>query len=170
MPQGTGPGQPNLGGPRPPQLQPGQPHPGLRQPFPRAYNGVNLAGRPQAAPPHGQYPGLAHQNYHAQPLSGQQYGAAPGYPIYGFNQPHRTSGIAIASLVCSLLAITVGWVSWWLFFLLLFMTLVFGHSALSYINASGIGGRGLAIAGIVIGYVAMALGAVLGVIYLNLYY
>lgn len=78
--------------------------------------------------------------------------------------------MAIASLVFSLLGIVAGLLSWWLFFILLFIALVYGHSALRQINVSGIGGRGLAIAGIVIGYVAMALGAVLGVIYLNLYY
>ncbi|MFH5880280.1 thioredoxin domain-containing protein [Arthrobacter sp. NA-172] len=71
----------------------------------------------------------------------------PAYP-----PPHRrTEPLAIASLVCS--------------FGISLLGVVFGHIALSRIRRSGDGGRGLAIAGLVLGYTGIAggiLAAVLG--------
>lgn len=62
----------------------------------------------------------------------------PAYP-YPPPAPARTNGLAIAALVCAFLFAPLG--------------IVFGHLSLSQIKRSGEEGRGLAIAGLVIGYV-----------------
>ncbi len=63
------------------------------------------------------------------------------YPPYPYPPPpqQRTNGLAIAALVCAFLFAPLG--------------IVFGHLSLSQIKRSGEEGRGLAIAGLVIGYV-----------------
>jgi hypothetical protein len=77
-----------------------------------------------------------------------------GPPVFVRPTP-STNGLAIASLVCGLV-----WI-WWFGSVL---AIVFGHVALGQIRRSGgmQGGRGLAIAGLVLGYIG-ALGF-LGVI------
>jgi len=62
------------------------------------------------------------------------------YPPYAYPpSPPPTNAMAIASLVCAFLFAPLG--------------IVFGHLSLSQIRRSGEDGRGLAIAGLVIGYV-----------------
>jgi len=56
-----------------------------------------------------------------------------------------TNGMAIASLVCA--------------FLCSLLAVIFGHIALSQISKTGQGGRGLAIAGLVLRYIGIAIGA-----------
>lgn len=64
----------------------------------------------------------------------------PAYPPYPYPYPpRRTNAMAIASLVCA--------------FLFAPLAIVFGHLSLSQIKRSGEEGRGMAIAGLVIGYV-----------------
>ena len=65
----------------------------------------------------------------------------PPYP-YPPAPPQRTNGLAIAALVCAFLFAPLG--------------ILFGHLSLSQIKRSGEEGRGLAIAGLVIGYVITA--------------
>jgi hypothetical protein len=61
----------------------------------------------------------------------------------------RTSGFAIASFVLSLV---------WLLWLGSALAVIFGHIALSQMRRdTSLGGRGLAIAGLVIGYAGLAL-------------
>ena len=81
----------------------------------------------------------------AQPLP-PSYGPPPptlGYPGYPPGYPYPparpTNALAIASLVCAFLFAPLG--------------IVFGYLSLSQIKRSGEDGRGLAIAGLVIGYV-----------------
>lgn len=68
------------------------------------------------------------------------------YPVTvvpgGYVPAARTNSMAIVALVCSLVLAPLG--------------VVFGHIALSQIKRSGEDGRGLAIAGLVIGYVFTA--------------
>lgn len=79
----------------------------------------------------------------------------PSYPPppggYGYPppQPVGTSGLAIASLVCSLFG--------WLCIIGGILGIILGVLALGQIRQSGQGGRGLAIAGIVIGGIVTAL-------------
>jgi peptidyl-prolyl cis-trans isomerase B (cyclophilin B) len=68
----------------------------------------------------------------------------PGQGGYPYSQPapglgQRTNGLAIGALVSSLFIAPLG--------------IILGHLALSQIQRTGEGGRGLAIAGLVIGYV-----------------
>ena len=55
--------------------------------------------------------------------------------------------MAIASLVMSLVCCNL-------------LGVIFGHVALNQINRTGEGGRGLALAGLIIGYVSLAIGAI----------
>ncbi|MDH6193642.1 peptidyl-prolyl cis-trans isomerase B (cyclophilin B) [Mycobacterium frederiksbergense] len=79
----------------------------------------------------------------------------PGYPVgypagYPYPPPARTNGMAIASLVCAFLFAPLG--------------VVFGHISLSQIKRSGEQGRGMAIAGLIIGYMLTALSVLLVVL------
>jgi hypothetical protein len=80
------------------------------------------------------------------------YGAAPSYPYQGpvsSPMPARTSGMAVASLVLGLLFVCgIGSL----------LAVIFGHSALSEIDKGRgqITGRGMAIAGLVLGYIGLA--------------
>ena len=85
------------------------------------------------------------------------YGYPPPGP--GYPPPQAavgTNGMAIASLVCSLLG--------WICVIGPILGLIFGFIALGQIRRTGQGGRGMAIAGIVIGVVAIVLGIVVGVL------
>lgn len=92
---------------------------------------------PGAVPPPPTIPG--------QPAS---FTPPPGYPggathnNYYVTQNVGTNGFAVASFVCAFLCSILG--------------VVFGHVALSQINTSGEKGRGLAIAGLAIGYASLA--------------
>jgi len=81
-------------------------------------------------------------------MSGNYYqpgNAGPGtYPPA--QQPNKTNVLAIISLVSSFFISIVG--------------IVLGHIALSQIKRTGEGGRGLAIAGLVIGYIGLVLGII----------
>ena len=65
-------------------------------------------------------------------------GYPPPYDPYAYGRPRPTNGWAIASLVCAFVFAPLG--------------IVFGHISLSQIKRSGEEGRGLAVAGLVIGY------------------
>jgi Domain of unknown function (DUF4190) len=77
-------------------------------------------------------------------------GAYPpyGYPPYGYPRPANTNGFAIASLVCSIVLFVLP-------FLGGAMAITFGILGARGATRSGERGRGLAIAGIVIGVVAL---------------
>ena len=80
-------------------------------------------------PPYGAYPSLP-----------------PGPPPPGYPpppQPPTTNGFAIASLICAFLFFPLG--------------IVFGHVSLSQIKKTREGGHGLAVAGLVVSYVAAVL-------------
>ena len=69
----------------------------------------------------------------------------PAYQQPGYQQSmqsQKTNGFAIASLVCSLLCISL-------------LGIIFGHVGLSQINRNREGGRGLAVAGLILGYIGL---------------
>jgi len=80
-----------------------------------------------------------------------------GYPMagYGYVPVDKTNGLAVASLVCSFF--------FWLWGLGSILAIVFGFIARSQIKRSGgtQKGAGLALAGIIIGFGALALGAII---------
>ncbi|SNR93561.1 protein of unknown function [Haloechinothrix alba] len=74
-----------------------------------------------------------------------QPGVPPQY-YYPHPAPTPTNGMAIASLVLGIL---------WLYWLGSVLAVIFGHVALRQTAERGDGGRGLAIAGLVLGYVGL---------------
>ncbi|WP_407667606.1 peptidylprolyl isomerase [Mycolicibacterium arseniciresistens] len=69
-----------------------------------------------------------------------------GYPPYPAPPPRSTNGMAIAALVCAFLFAPLG--------------IIFGHISLAQIKRTGEDGRGLALTGLIVGYVATALSIV----------
>lgn len=88
----------------------------------------NVPNSPSSAPP----PPFTSSGYPPQP-------SWDGQPQYGFQPQPRTNGLAIAALVGALFLAPLG--------------IVFGHISLAQIKRSGEQGRGLALAGLIIGYV-----------------
>ena len=110
----------------------GQPAPDIAYPAPTAY-----------------LPPVTYQPPAQQPLSAPHYPdipvqpTAPAYPMAPVQMVYavpaqRTNSMAIAALVSSLVLAPLG--------------IIFGHIALSQIKHTGEDGKGLAIAGLVIGY------------------
>jgi hypothetical protein len=95
---------------------------------------------------YGNYPGRSQISRQSHQSRATPYTDSRPYP-----QATGTSGFAIASLVCSLVGpCTYG--------LLTLVAIVFGHVAMSEIrNTPGLGGSGLATAGLIIGYLQIAL-------------
>ena len=79
------------------------------------------------------------------PVSNWQ--APPPVTQHVYVQNTGTNSMAVASLVCG--------------FLCSLLAVIFGHIALSQISRSGEGGRGLAIAGLVLGYIGVGITALL---------
>jgi hypothetical protein len=83
----------------------------------------------------------------AGPLGGVSHYQAGGYPVPvpGYPPPVRpTNGLAIGSLVCSLMGISLP-------------AVIMGHIARMQIRERNEAGEGLAVAGLVVGWVGMAL-------------
>lgn len=83
-----------------------------------------------------------------------------GGGYYGPPRTQQTDGFAIASLVVSCVSI-LGLCTWGIGSLLGVLGAIFGHVAQRRIRASGAGGSGIALAGIIIGWVITALGVLL---------
>ena len=101
--------------------------------------------------------GYQGQSY-AQPY-GQQYGQAYGQPYgqpTGYYQQPGTNGMAIGSLVSSLVGFVLGW-AFSPLFLGMLVGIVLGHISLSQIKKTGEQGRGLAIGGLICGYLGTAI-------------
>jgi hypothetical protein len=84
--------------------------------------------------------------------------APPGFAGYGYpmQAPSTgTNGFAIASLISSIISCGIGSI----------LGVIFGHVSLNQMKRTGEGGRGLAIAGLVIGYLGI-LGIIVAVIVL----
>jgi hypothetical protein len=104
-------------------------------PPPPAYGAPQAApGAPQAAPAYGQ----------AAPAYGQPTGA-------------RTNVLAIVSLIASIAGIVIAWGIGSI------VGIICGHISLSQIKKTGEEGRGMAVAGLIVGYIGLAL-AILSVI------
>jgi hypothetical protein len=88
------------------------------------------------------------------PMPGPMPGAGYGWVQQGYGMGQRTNGLAIASMVLGIL---------WVYWLGSILAVIFGHVALSQIKRQNQGGRGMAIAGLVLGYIGIAV-LVLGII------
>lgn len=124
----------------------GGPEPGSAEP-----RIIRPPAPPPWAPPPPGYPGPGYAaQTPAAPIPGAPAPGAPApYPAYPY-APGRTSGLAIASLVLGIV---------WVFWIGSILAVVFGHVALSQIKRSmgAVGGRGLAVAGLVLGYLGVAM-------------
>jgi hypothetical protein len=100
---------------------------------------------PNATPAGGAQPPAGGAYPPPQPYPQQPYGA-PGYPPVFVQQ--RTNGFSIAALVLGIL---------WLYWVGSILALVFGYIAKGQIDRSGgtQSGRGMAIAGIVLGWIGV---------------
>ena len=114
--------------------------------------------QPYSQPDNSGYQGQAYgqRAYGYQNQSyGQQYGQAYGQPYgqpAGYYQPPGTNGMAIGSLVSSLVGFVLGW-AFTPLFLGMLVGIVLGHISLSQIKKTCEQGRGLAIGGLICGYV-----------------
>jgi hypothetical protein len=131
-----GPQQPNPWVPAPEQFG-AQGQPAQGQPMP----GQPMQGQPMPPAPQGQTP----------------YGY--GYPAYPYPVARKTNGLAIASLVVSIASFFVcaGLIG--------FVGAILGHVARKQIAERGEDGAGMAKAGIIIGWIATAIGLVLTAVY-----
>jgi hypothetical protein len=125
---------------------------------------TNAGGSPGAfaAPPAYQAYGPPSGPPGYPPAAGYGYGYPPpdGQP-YGYMPAPKTNGLAIASLVCSFF--------FWLYGLGAILAIIFGFIARAQIKKSGNTqqGRGLALAGIIIGIAGLVLGAVIIIVVIN---
>jgi Domain of unknown function (DUF4190) len=88
----------------------------------------------------------------------------PGYPVPAPVRGATTNGLAVASLVCALLGVTVLWLIGGI------LAVCFGYRARKQIAENNGRGRGLALAGIVIGWVGIVASvALLAFVPLSLY-
>jgi hypothetical protein len=130
---------------------PSAPRPEQNAPTPPPYSPSN------AAPPAGEQQNpyaTPQQNPYAQ--SEQPYGAAPAYGYQ--QQAPKTNTLAIVSLIASLAGLITG--------ISAIVGIITGHIALGQIKKTGENGRGLALGGVIAGYVITVLGiiAVIGTI------
>lgn len=126
------------------------------------------AAPPVPPPPTQAYPGAppAYGQTRQSPAAVQQYGvqqqpygyAQSPYPVYP--APRPTSGLAITSLVCALVSVLFSWLV--LPILVAVAAVITGHMALKKTKSDPtVGGRGMAFAGLIIGYVVLGIGVLL---------
>ncbi len=159
---------------------PVDPYAAPADPYAAQQNPYGAPANPYAAPP--QYPGQ--QQYGQQQFPGQPFGGQPGYPAYpgqqpgyggypGYPQPQQTgtNGLAIASLSTGIIAFPfsciplLGYGS----VFLAIAAIVMGVIAMKQTKQTGQQGRGMAIAGVVLGGVYLALfviGLIFGIAYI----
>ena len=116
--------------------------------------------------PPGSYPPPPPEGYPPPPpaQAGGYPPPASGYPPPASGYPGAapaagTNGLAIASLVCSVVGVVCGIGS--------ILGIVLGIIAMNQIKRTGQGGRGLALAGIIVGAVLLALGVIGYIIYFS---
>jgi hypothetical protein len=103
-------------------------------------------GQPAAGQPYYAGPPPAGQPY-PQPSYPPPYGYPPPYP-YPYPPAPTTNGMAIASMVLGIL---------WIYWIGSILALVFGYVARDQIKKNGQSGDGMAIAGIVLGWVGVGI-------------
>ena len=86
-------------------------------------------------------------------LPGHSLGVQPQFPVQ-YVMPRRTNGLAVASLACG-----IGQVFFW--FLAAIPAVVLGHMARRQIRRTGEDGAGMALAGLVLGWIGILLTVVI---------
>ena len=85
-----------------------------------------------------------------QQVTQTPYGLSYGPTYYGITPPRRQSGAAVTALVFGVLGVFAGWCFLGLPCL---AAVIAGHVALSQTRNGDVDGRGMAVAGLVLGYV-----------------
>ncbi|MDY0983044.1 DUF4190 domain-containing protein [Microbacterium sp. CFBP9023] len=178
------------GGPQPTPPPPAAPAPPA-QPYQAASPAAQPPSYPTAPPasPTQAYPGAAPSFAPSQPVhdggSMHPYGSAPaaspyptsapgqpatGYPNYAapnytapnYPAPRPASGLAVTSLICGIAGVVLFWAVVPL--LASIVAVITGHMALRQTKANpSIGGRGMAFAGLIMGYIMVAV-LVIGIV------
>lgn len=144
--------------PEPGSYPPVPPAPGAAQPAPPAQPAQPAPGAYPPPPAQGAYPPPAY----GTPATGAPpaYGSAPAYgaaPAYGYGAPAKTNTLAIVSLIASISSFVI------LPFIGSVVGVITGHMSLNQLKTSGEQGRGMALAGTIVGWVGIGLG-ILGII------
>ena len=130
--------------------------PGQQAPYGSTGYGSSAYGQPSyGQTPYGQ-PAYSQPQYGQAPYGSTGYGQPPqqgGYPApygapvgYPYAPPQRTNGMAIASMVLGIL---------WIYWIGSILALIFGYIARNQIRERGEGGAGMAMAGIVLGWIGV---------------
>ncbi|MFG1867471.1 DUF4190 domain-containing protein [Micromonospora arborensis] len=146
----------------PSQEPPTQPYPTAPHPA-QPYGAHPYPEQPYAVPQYPDQP-YAAQPYPAQPYSAPPY-SAPPYPVAPFSPAYPvvvaappTSGLAVASLIAGLVGVLGGWC---LFGVPCIAAVILGHMATAATKRGERGGHGIAIAGLILGYIFVIPGVVL---------
>jgi hypothetical protein len=148
-----------------PPVQPYQP-PQSNPPYqaPQSSSPYQQPGYHPYAPAQSPYPPLP-SPYAPQPGPSQYDYGYPGSP-YAYSQyaaiRRPTDGLAVASLVVSIVSV-LGLCAWWIGGVVGILGAIFGHVARRRIRSSGAAGAGMALAGIIVGWVVAAL-AIIGAV------
>ncbi|MDR0592353.1 MAG: DUF4190 domain-containing protein, partial [Bifidobacteriaceae bacterium] len=94
----------------------------------------------------------AQAQFQAQYAPAGQYGAPPGGIVVVQTKP-GTNGLAVAALICGVIGAVGGSV----------LAIIFGHVARSQIRRTGQDGAGMALAGLILGYIWLGLALAFGV-------
>ncbi len=120
------------------------------------------AAAPSYQPP--AYP-VAPPTYGQQPV--QQYpGAAPSYAPYGYAAypTQKTNVLSVISMIASILGIV-----WILPFVGSLAGVIMGHISLSQLKTSGEKGRGMALAGVIVGWIGLGFAILLAIAFFGLF-
>ncbi len=140
----------------PPAVAPSSPVP------PAGQHPVGQYAPPAAAPhPPAQHPVAPYASGQVPPYSPPPYPSAAYHaPSYA---PRPTNGTAVASLVCGLAGLLLAWLV--LPLLASVAAVITGHLALSQLKRSPEqGGKGMAVAGLVLGYAVVGIGLVTAIL------
>jgi len=136
--------------------------PDARPPVPAEDSPLPVTAVPTPPPAYPEYAGYAPPQGYAAPVAGYA-GYAPGYPGYAGYQPayqRRTSGLAIAAMTTSI----VGLPLLSCYGIGVFVSLagaIMGHFARRQITERGEDGGGMALAGIIVGWIGVGLSALI---------
>lgn len=148
--------------PTPPPVAPLPPH---AAPQPPAQPGAAAPGYPAPGYPTPAYPPPSYSAPGAQPpAAGYPAGAyAPpaAYAPYGYAGP-RTNPLAITSMVASIVGFVLAWT--WVLALGVIVGVITGHIALNQIARTHEKGRGMALAGVIVGWVGIGIGLLIAVV------
>jgi hypothetical protein len=112
-----------------------------------------------AQPPYDPYGGYGHSDPYQQPASVQHHYYGGGPPM-----APRNNGMAITSMVLGIIGVlTCGGV------LFSVGAIIFGHVAQSQIRRTGEQGNGMAVAGLVLGYIFALLGLIYWIVVVGIY-